>query len=281
MAAVPFVHLTVHARAPLAPLWDFETASWLWSRLRAAFPVVAAAELMPDHPHLAPQVTDPEAARSTLGRIVGQLSNRLGLPPGSWDPVPPPTVITSAQKLRRHVRYIALNACRGRLVEDPLQWLWSTHLDVMGAVHDPWVRAPDLARALGRPAAGFPSAHHEYVSADPSVRVAGSPPPAVASEQTMPTVPLSDIVDAAAVATRQPRSAIARRTTTRTLFVLLARHQGWIDTAQLADLCQVSRRAVQLILERDDPALLAAGARCLGDSRLRSALHLALRSRRP
>jgi hypothetical protein len=265
----------------LAPLWDLEAASWFWSRLRAAFPVVAAAELMPDHPHVLPQVADPEVARSTLRCIVGKLSHRLGLPPGSWDPVPAPTLITSTQKLRRHVRYTALNACRRRLVEDPLQWLWSTHLDVMGAVHDPWVRAPDLARALGQPAAGFPDAHHEYVSADPSVHVAGTAPPAIAPERAVATAPLSRIVDAAAVATRQPRRAITRRGTTRTLFVLLARHQGWTDTAQLADMCGVSRRAIQLILERNEPALLAAGARCLEDPRLRSALRLTVRRRRP
>jgi hypothetical protein len=177
------------------------------------------------------------------------------------------------------VRYVALNACRKRLVNDPLQWLWSTHLDVMGAIHDPWIRAADLARAVRRPHPGFAGAHHEYVSADPSVRVEGTPPPATAPRRDVATVPLSHIIDAASVATRQPPSAITRRTPARTLFVLLARHQGWTDTAQLADLCRVSRRAVQLILEREDPALLAAGARCLEDVRLRSALHLSVRPR--
>jgi hypothetical protein len=188
-----------------------------------------------------------------------------------WEPVPPPEVIRDAGKLSRQVRYVALNPCRAKLVRDPLEWEWSTHRDVIGAVASPWVSPAALAAALrarARRPAEFAAAWHAYVSGDPTCAVAGTPPPRPARPSDLPTMPLGRITAAAAAATRAPVSAVRERTLTRRLFVHLAERQGWRDAATLARACGTSTEAVRQLRASSAEALLPAGELCLGDDRL-------------
>jgi hypothetical protein len=213
-------------------------------------------------------VEDLRQGRDAFGRLLGLFQRRLGLRRPLWEPVSRIDVIDDPKMLARTVRYVALNPCRAKLASDPLEWLWSTHRDVVGAVADPWVTAESLAGALDRHEKGFVERFHAYVSGDPSVAVAGTHMPGPARAQPVPLEPLERIAAAAVAATRGTFADLERKGVTRRLFVLLARHQGWRDTSLIASMCNMTPRAVRYIALVKDPALLAAGAMCLGDERL-------------
>ncbi|MBI5479363.1 MAG: hypothetical protein HY906_10930 [Deltaproteobacteria bacterium] len=265
------VHLTARTRGGAPVLADPAVAGWLWRALRRGFPEALAAVLMPSHPHVVATAESPAAARVRLARILGAAARRCSRPgaePIRWDPVPEPKVVTDREKLRRDVRYVIMNPCRARLVRDPLEWLWSTHRDVMGAVADPWVPAAKLARAFEQPVGGFRNAVHRYVSGDPSCDVRGSPPPRPAPAVEHSRYPLQRIAAAALAATRAAPEALRSRTRTRAAFVLLASQQGWHDPGELARFCGLKLRAVYHRRGHDEPELLTAAALCLGDDRL-------------
>ena len=270
------VHLVARARPGRFPLSDPDRADWLWKALRRAFPEALGVTLMPNHVHVVLDPDDPDTAALRLARVLSAFSKvfKLG---ELWSSVPAPQPIADVDKLRRQLRYLALNPCRpwGRgedpLVTDPLQWPWSTHRDVMGAIAPPWVSAERLAAALGnrRQVEYFRNEHHRYVSGDPSVSVRGTEPPRPAPPRRTALVPLAEVASAALAATRAPESALRNRGRTRDLFLCMARHQAWTDIEQLASACGCSRWTVYRAWDREDPPLLAAGLLCLGDPRLR------------
>ena len=176
-------HLTARLDRCDISLCDFDIAEWLWPQLRATFPLALASCLMPDHPHLVTPSRGEEEARRDLNRVLGALARHLGV--RHVGEASPPSLIADRQKLQRDLRYVALNPPRAGLVDDPVSWLFSTHRDVVGASVDPWIDAPRLARALGRPLHGFIDTYHRYVSSDPTVRVAGTPTPRPALPRTI------------------------------------------------------------------------------------------------
>jgi len=268
MATTPWIHLTARM-SPAAPdLSRDDTGAWLWAQLRAAFPNVLAATLMPDHPHLVLASADPDAARQRLARLLGHFGRRFGIW-GRVSQVPPPAPIRAGDVLARQIRYVALTPCRANLVSCPLAWTWSTHRDVLGATADPWVTAEHLARALGMHPRGFAARHHAYVSGDPHARIEGTPLPRVASTTSMPTAALHTIAQAAAAATRTDVDALQSRGPARTLFVALAFDQGWNQISRLAELCSCCARTITNLRNAADPADLHAARMCLGDARLR------------
>jgi hypothetical protein len=265
-----YVHLTARTRSGCPSLCGPQTGPWLWKKLRAAFPQALSTGLMPDHPHVVTPCSDPKEARRRFAHRLAHFTRQFG----NGMPLfltAEPTVIRGAAMLRRAVRYVALNPCRARLVDDPLSWVYSTHRDVVGAVVDPWVDADRLSAALGMPRTDFERRHHQYVSADPSVRVDGTAFPLPAPRRVAPTVPLQDIAEAAASATRRQADEICRPGPTRTLFVLVALSQGWTHFGQLAAACACSVRTIRRVAEVVQPGLLEAGLLCLGDARLRVA----------
>jgi hypothetical protein len=259
---LPVYHVVAKVEPKVVSLCEFEVGCWVWERLRVVFPAALAVCLMPDHPHVATPLRDPAAARIRLNRLLGQLARRLGL--RYVGEAAEPTLIRDRAKLLRDVRYIGLNPPREGLASDPLAWLFSTHRDVVGATTDPWVDARRLARALGRPYRDFLAWYHAYVSADPSVSVAGTPLPRPTSPSEFTRIPLGRIAAAAAAATRSRPEEIRTTGLTRRLFVGLAREQGWRSTETLARACACSPRTIQRISHVDvSPARL-----CLGDPRL-------------
>lgn len=259
-------HLVAHAVTGARPLASAEACDALFAALRRRFVQVAAACLMPDHVHLLANVDDADCARRALAQSLAGFSRAQGNGP-QWQRVPLPDPIRDMQHLARQVRYVHLNPCRARLVDDPLCWSWSTHRGAIGAELDPWVSPADMAAWLQHDERDVPRWLHDYVSSDPSVNVRGTPFPVAATSQRTPVVPLADIVEAATAAVPGPGRAPLRRK----LFVLLARHQGWRDAQLLADTIGISPGRVRYLSAQSDPALLHVGALYLGDPRLRYA----------
>lgn len=259
-------HYSTHAIGWLAPLADHEPARWLWDAFQRAFPDAIAVTLMPDHPH----IIMPMGRRRRVACILGAFARRFGYDQ-LWRKVEEPSPMTSADKLQRGVRYVALNPCRpakiaGRHVvlgSDPLVWPWSTHRDVVGAVVAPWVDADRLRQALGWTPHAFVERWHRYVSSDPHVAVAGTALPRPTNAHH-----LDAIAAAALAATRSARPALTRASDARTTFVGLARRCGWTSSARLAQLCDVHPDTIRRIAQRCPEAWIDAAALCLGDARL-------------
>jgi hypothetical protein len=268
-----YAHLTARTRGGAIPLADPEKARWLWRRLRCAFPDALAAVLMPNHPHLV--IRNESGAQRRLAAVLGAFARTFEL--GElWQPVPPPELLETADKVSRNVRYAALNPCRDwhhfghsiQLARDPLEWLWSTHRDVMGATIDPWVDADRLARSLGWRLDGFRERFHRYVSSDPHVRVDGTPPPQAANASELPRGIIDDVERAVLAAMRESPDAIRRRGPARTAFIGLAYRHGWRFPTWLAKRCRMSAKGAVRLAGQCPARWVDAAALCLGDSRL-------------
>ncbi len=251
-----WIHLTALMGRDTPLLTRPDVAGWLWPRMREAFPGAIAALLMPDHPHLMADSVDAPHDRLRFARLLGQFARRFDIrhaaEVGDAEP------IRAGIVLARQVRYIVLNPCRDGLARCPLEWLWSTHRDVVGATADPWVTAPRLAAALGHSANGFAERHHTYVSADPSTAVAGTPFPVDATPTCAPLVGLGDVAVAAAAALRVPIAALREHGPARGLFAALAHRAGLGRHA-------TARRPLRL-RAADDPARPAGGRRARAGS---------------
>jgi hypothetical protein len=264
-------HLT--ARVQGRESLDMEQLSYLWVALRRGFPDALAAVLMREHLHVIPDSDAVSSSRKRLAEVLSGVTRhgRHGTHRRSleWRLAPARSLASNRDHLARDIRYLALNPCRAGLAADPLEWLWTTHRDVVGAVADPWVTAGRLAATLGRPSAGFVRAHHAYVSADPAVRADGTTLPQPPVLSTITAFGIERLCAAVLAATRAPAAALQHRTLARRLLVHLAYRHGWARPRVLARLCGVSRQAVLALrdapLERD--ALVAAKL-CLGDERL-------------
>lgn len=266
-----YLHLAARAYHAPVPITTHEIASWLWPRLREAFPRALAAVLMPDHFHVVIHAADPAKTRIDLARVLGNCARGRGpVSEVGWVPSGTPSPFSGADKLARNVRYVALNPVRARLVDDPLSWVWSTHRDVQGGVVDPWVTPERLGRALGWPASRVTRDWHAYVSLDAG---RASSPRAVpfSHRPDLPDgeVPLSWVAAAAAAATRGRPDDIRERGETRALFLALAKAAGWCWPSVVANRCGITARAVQRAWRLPSPGSLAAGLLCLGDARLR------------
>jgi len=260
-------HLVANTARGDVDLTDWGLAVRVWRALRGTFPRALAAGLMPDHLHVIDESMGEREARRALGRALSRATYGLGR--GVWQAVPPPDRVREP-KLERAIRYVVLNPCRGGLVPDPLEWMWSTHRDVMGAVADPWVDAARLATRLGPRRWRSREAWHRYVSSDFSVAPTGTPAPEALSAGGGRGASLTAVAVAAAAAFRAPSTAIRDRGEVRRLFLHVAHNVGWHDTALLARTVGTSRRSVARILQYPrDRAAWRAALICLGDPRLR------------
>lgn len=267
LAAMPIVHLAVRSTPGVAPFESFEAASWTWSRMRACFPSALGAMLMPNHLHLVTGTDDVRASRRLLARVVGHLQRWWARGCELWERVRMPKIVVVGKSLFQELRYVALNPTRAGLCRDPLEWPWTTHRDVMGAVVDPWIDVERLAKALCTSAEKLRAKWHNYVSGDPSVSISGTPPPEPAAATAVPTRPLHEILCAVAAALRVPVNRLRYDARARPLVVALARSQGWTDNARLATALDTSVRNIQRTGPAD-PAALRAVELCLGDRRL-------------
>lgn len=254
-----FMHVTVRALPNTLLFWDWTEARALWERLRIAFPDARAICLMPNHPHV---LTDRADARSRMLGVMSGYARWRGAWRGQdarcWQPLPRVETLPDDKHLRRMVRYVHLNPCRGELVRDPLTWPFSTHRDQAG------LGDPDLC-------VDDPERQHAYVSGDPSVAVEGTELPRLVSG----FAPLPTIAIAVGAVLRIPPERVraerkARRLLARAAWLLENR-----DTRILAEYLEVSRTAVYQMLDPrpspmalDEEGWLASVLRAVGDPRL-------------
>ena len=261
-------HWVARSTYPYEPFSDFQSSRWAWNLFKRLFPRALGATLMPNHFHLILPKDSEAQDRNRLHGALGAISSRTGIP-GLWQSMPSPAQIPDRHHLRRQLRYLALNPCRSSLCSDPLEWYWSTHRDVMGAVVNPWVNAPRLAQELGESKIEFPLRYHAYVSRDPSVAVQGTTAPRPSPSRLLAEEGIGEILIASAAALRSSTSDVQRTGNCRKLFVHMACRQGWRQPSLLSKICKVTPRAIQLILKQCPPQGMVEAALCLGDQRLR------------
>ena len=264
---MPYVHFAARSTPAHAPFESMKAAAWAWKHIREVFGGALGAVLMPNHVQLVAEVDDIAAARSQFARTLGHLQRWWAPGCEVWERVRMPKNVAPGKPLARELRYLDLNAPRAKLCRDPLEWPWTTHRDVMGAVVDPWVTEDRLARVLDPSGKDFRAWWHEYVSGDPAVAAAGTATPKPALPTTLPMRPLHEIKCAAGAALRVPASRLRNHEHGVRVFLALARDQGWNDTASLSAALGVSQRTVQRE-HRVDAAALRAASLCLGDARL-------------
>ncbi len=206
-------HCVLRSLSGSRPLAERGNCVALWRRLRVAFPDALGAVLMPNHLHL----ILPGSGNSAPWRLRWAAEGAL---PGAWQACPPAVPIPDEKHLLRQLRYVALNPCRAGLCSDPLAWEWSTHLDSLGFVFEPWV---PWSRIKGL--AGSQGGWHRYVSSDPSACPAGSPAPGSVGFGVLPSeVPGSWVFGATLLLGRGGGDEVqtSRRNRRRALFLELA-----------------------------------------------------------
>jgi putative transposase len=188
----------------------------LFRRLSAVLPVEALC-LMPDHVHLVASADVRRRLAAVLSGWARRCNHVRGEGGALMRPLPPAEALLDAEKVRRSLRYVHLNPCRGGLVDDPLAWPLSSHRDACGLT----------LGAVGprRQAVRF----HKYVSSDPSVAVHGSELPA----GRVGAATLGDVLVAVSAVTRTPMAALKGRGT-RSLVVAAAQELSGTSMAELA-----------------------------------------------
>lgn len=263
-------HWTVRSNTPHQPFQSFQNACWIWPTLKDLFPDALGAVLMPNHMHL---ILPSHIEVQQIHGILGVMSKKLRIP-ALWQPIKEVETIPDRLHLRRIVRYIALNPCRGKLCSDPLEWIWSTYRDVMGASVNPWVDDLRLSKALGETARGFRVRFHAYVSGDPSVSINGTQFPHAALPKKMAEEGIREILLSCAAALRvSPEEVKIKNSELRKYFIHLAYRQGWKHPKYLSQICHISPQAIHFHLKKkawkEISTGISAAALCLGDRRLR------------
>lgn len=237
--------------------------------MRAAFPEVHAAVVLPDRVELVCPSNAPEIDRVRLARMLGQLA-RVFRVRGPASEVDAPVIIEGTRALVYTIRDLLRAPCRAGLVECPLAWPWSTQRDIIGASVDPWITDEELARVLEDAKPDFCARWHGWASREDG-EIGGTARPRAVESRSVPMIPLGWVADAVAAALRSWPADIRRRGAARVLFVAIAREQGWDDVGKLAELCRCERHAVTRSTTAATPAALHAVRLCLGDERLRQA----------
>ena len=247
------------------PLGPRNPTAWLWEHLSQGFPDALFAVLLPRRVLLVLPPDQPEERRRALSGTLSWVKRRFGLRAGQWGRVRPGRPLEDAVELGRIIQRCALAPVRLGLVADPLEWTWSTHRDLVGAVAEPWVTPDRLAAAMARPVEGFVEGFQIEVSG----RLDHGPTPAPLRLALGQPLPLETVERAAEIATRGARGAVHRVGLARTLFVHLAVAHGHSDRVELADTVGVTPRAIGHILHRGvSPVAFEAGRACLADPRL-------------
>lgn len=259
------VHIVLKAREGKLLFHSWYEAAELWWRLCEAFPAVVAMVLMPDHVH----IVLPSDQRTQLGKVASGYArwrnHRRGETGAVFAPQPRAEPIADNLHLQRTVRYIHLNPCRARLVDDPLEWPFSTHRDAVGLA---W----PAVRRVERDPVWF----HAYVSGDPTVSVEGTELPCGSGRLVSP----EEAIDATSAVMRIPRSTLVNeRGRSRSLCMAVCRATTSASLRAIGAELGVSATAVRKAGE--PPARLRKIVeRVLGDVRFEALDGVDLRQRR-
>jgi hypothetical protein len=236
-------HFAAATLWPEAPFTEREVCARFWARLRSRFKKVLGCTLMPDHLHLLVEFASAEALRRLMAVELSSFARSLGRGP-LWQPISLPTSIPNLQHLRRQIRYVNLNPCRAKIVDDPLKWEWSTHRDVIGATRGDWMDWETLGRAFGYSSESFARRFHEYVSADPDVEVEGTElPERIEAGQLVAS--FSSIEWAVLQSTRVSARDLRMSTPERRLLLLAAGRLGGASRERMSEWVGIRPRAIQ------------------------------------
>lgn len=246
-------HHVLHASPDRLLFTRWREARELWRRLARAAPGLHALVLMPDHVHL----LHTSELRRPLAHAMSGYTRWRNLQLGRAGPgvakLPAPEALVDVQKQRRSVRYLALNPCRAGLVRDPLAWPASTWRGAVG------LGLGGEVRVLREP-----EREHAYVSADPSVRVAGSRLPAGPSGP----IELGGIIEAVAALRWRSLEELREDPAGRRLAAQAARALGAGTPTQIADALGCTRQLVYDAGELRDGRVEIV-RRVIGDPRFR------------
>jgi hypothetical protein len=207
---------------------------------------------MPDHLHLIVEATSPAPIRWALATELRAFTRSHYPDTNLWTPVPEPRVIPNVLHLQRTIRYVHLNPCRAGITNDPLDWEWSTHRDVLGLASPQWVDASELAEFWKIRAGFFPERFHSYVSGDPSTRVSGTP--FLARARTDVAASLESISRAVCIATRKSLHSHLKQVrgrsncSVRSLTINLGHQLGMQNRIKLAEFTKTKVQTVSRIL---------------------------------
>ena len=239
-------HLVARARRDRLLFDDPVEARALWVRVTAATPGLTAMCLMPNHVHL----LHARDVKLELGQAMSAFTRWRNAHRGERGSLlersPEPEWIAGEQKIRRQIRYIHLNPCRARLVDDPVAWPFSTHLDALG-----------LAIPGVRPKVSDPYAFHRYVSADGTVEVAGTDLPC----PPVGLLTLEQVLWGVSAAMRVPADEVlGRRGAARRVFIGNARALAGASCTEVARFAGISTRTVERVRPLSSVPVAALGA---------------------
>lgn len=246
------LHFVARARRGRLLFVDWTEARALWDRTVRGCPGLLALVLMPDHLHLLHELDVRDRLAQAIAACAQWRNRRRGERGPLVERLPAADRALQGDKRARALRYVHLNPCRARLVDDPLSWPFSTHRDAVGLATFPVVPAhPD------------PTWFHAYVSSDPTVRVDGTELPT----WSVATTSAAQVLHAVSASTRTPLPAVACRGSARSLYLRAARTLTADPHATIGLGVGVSRSAVLGSPARED-ARVRAVARVIGDPRL-------------
>ena len=234
-------HIALKTVNEAAPFTRRDSCVKAWNYLRQLFPECIAASLMPDHLHILawPENLEELCRKS---RLIRQGLRRL-FPGSEWEPLSDPRAIPNVSHLLRQIRYVHLNPCRDELCADPLEWEWSTHRELFGAVSTPWIRVQKIQAKLGSGWTGTEGLKrlHRYISGDPSVHPLGTLPPRSATE--ISAIRLGDILSVAARAQRCTEGDLVRKGKLRAQTTRVLQQYFNLPGSQIGPIFGVDRRS--------------------------------------
>jgi len=246
---IPSLHFVFRATGTQSPLSTREHSLCLWDQLQDRLPGCVALCLMPNHGHLIVPMSQRKTAEQAI-RLSLLAFQRIV--PSWWEPIPEPTLVPDIKHLRRQIRYVHLNPSRSRLTSDPLNWEFSTHWDYLGfsvgSISVPKVRDLDFSSVTH---------FHQFVSADSTTNVAGTPflRQARGANMYSPIVSLDRVADLTLLLTRSPAEALRQRGRCkglpRKLFYSLAAAAGYRNYSQLARYLNIGRQSVREAMNKD------------------------------
>lgn len=247
LIAMKYYHLTARTRWPHKPFTDREVCADLWGRLQKRFPKVLACVLMPNHLHIVLYGAHPEAARQILAIELRAFTQSQFPGLRLWEEVPPPEMIQDRKHLARFIRYVHLNPSRARLVDDPLEWEWSTHRDAVGGAAPTWIDLGMLMQIFKADPRKLAEVIHRYVSGDPTVHVASTP--LIWSRPSGELFLPQTLMRAVWIATRSPSRLTAE---SRFLVARLVPRYSRVSAVEVGDALQITSGQVRRLLR--DPA---------------------------
>lgn len=238
-----YLHWTIRNHSH-QPFLKRSTCVWTWNYLQEYFPDALACILMPNHIHLLSPNSNPIEQKAAFSRLIQALSQKEFLGSKTWDPITIPEGATDdRQKILRQIRYIHLNPCRAKIIKNPVEWEWSTHLDYLGWVHRPWCTVEKLAPiGLRHNITSF----HRYVITDDTVtdRYPLVSVSETISEKEQNRYPIEWIKRASAIANRCSMKKLKIRSQERINFVRLAWDLGWKQPSLLAEITSSHTRSI-------------------------------------